>query len=88
MFTGHQVIRTPTDILDPYFVSNNKIDSIYRSLATENNIPYIEMTQHFISLPDKTGYFYRFDGHPNARGYKEIGNFIGEQLLLMKYINH
>jgi len=30
LFTGHQVIRTPTDILDPYFVSNNKIDSIYR----------------------------------------------------------
>jgi hypothetical protein len=84
-FTGHQVIRTPADILDPYFVANNKIDSIYRSLASGNNIAYIEMTQQFISLPDKTGYFYRFDGHPNAHGYKEIGRLVGVELLKMKW---
>jgi lysophospholipase L1-like esterase len=85
LFTGHQVIRTPADILDPYFVANNKIDSIYRSLASSNNIPYFELTQQFISLPDKTGYFYRFDGHPNAHGYKEIARLVGENLLKMNW---
>jgi len=86
-FTGHLVTRTPSDTLDHYFVANDKIDSIYHSLASSNNIPYIEMTRHFISLPDKTAYFYRFDGHPNARGYKEIANYIGIELLDSLQIN-
>jgi hypothetical protein len=80
-FTGHQTVTTPLDILNPYFVSNNKIDSIYHSLAAKNNISYIEMTSHFINLPDKTSYFFKFDLHPTALGYKEIACYIGEQLL-------
>jgi lysophospholipase L1-like esterase len=83
MFTGHQVIRTPSDIMDPYLEKNNKIDSIYQSLANLNNIPYLQLTEHFIALPNKTNYFYRFDGHPNANGYKEIAHYVGEHVLPM-----
>ena len=83
MFTGHQVIRTPSDILDPYFEKNNKIDSIYQALCSHNNISYLQLTEHFIALPDKTAYFYRFDGHPNAKGYREIAEYVGEHILNM-----
>ncbi|HKP32378.1 MAG TPA: SGNH/GDSL hydrolase family protein [Chitinophagaceae bacterium] len=79
-FTGHEVIRTAGDIMDPYFRDNNKIDSIYRAAAEKNSVPYIELTNHFLGL-NKTEYFYRFDGHPNAKGYKEIADYIGEQLV-------
>ena len=80
MFTGHRVIRTPSDILDPYFEKNNKIDSIYRALTTHNQVSYLQLTEHFISLPDKTAYFYRFDGHPNPKGYREIAEYVGEYI--------
>jgi len=83
MFTGHQVIRTPSDIFDPYFEKNNKIDSIYQALCSQNKISYLQLTEHFIALPDKTAYFYRFDGHPNAKGYKEIADYIGVNIMPM-----
>lgn len=80
-FTGHQVVRTPSDVLNPYFEKNNKIDSIYAAAAADHGLPYIQMTEHFISLEDKTKYFYRYDGHPTATGYEEIANYIGRALL-------
>ena len=80
-FTGHEVIRTPSDVLNTYFKNNNNIDSIYQSVANANNLPYIELTDHFIGLQDKSDYLFRYDGHPNENGYAEIGNYIGEQLI-------
>ncbi len=51
----------PSDILNNYFEENNKIDSMYRSVASLNGVPYIELTKHFISLSDKENYFFLFD---------------------------
>jgi lysophospholipase L1-like esterase len=87
-FTGHKVIRTANDILNPYFEKNNKIDSIYNSIATSNNLPYIQLTEHFLSLESKTKYFFLYDGHPNENGYVEMANYIGEQLIGKKLINY
>lgn len=83
-FTGHKVIRTAGDILNPYFEKNNKIDSIYNSIATSNDLPYIQLTEYFLSLESKTKYFFLYDGHPNENGYVEIANYIGEQLIEKK----
>jgi lysophospholipase L1-like esterase len=85
-FTGHEVIRTPSDVLNTYFKNNNNIDSIYQSVANANNLPYIELTDHFIGLQDKSDYLFKYDGHPNEKGYAEIGNYIGKQLIENKYI--
>ncbi len=80
-FTGHEVIRTPSDVLNPYFEKNNNIDPIYRSVANANDLPYIELTDHFIGLRNKSEYLFKYDGHPNENGYKEIANYIGKQLI-------
>lgn len=80
-FTGHNVIRTPSDILNSYYETHNKIDPIYRSVANTNNLPYIEITKHFIGLQNKSDYYFRYDGHPTEKGYEEIANYIGEQLI-------
>lgn len=80
-FIGHSVVRCPSDVLNPYFEANNKIDSIYASVAGRVQVPYMELTGHFKQLSDKGNYFFRFDGHPNERGYAEIANFVGNQLL-------
>ena len=80
-FTGHTVIRTPTDFLNSYFEKNNNIDAIYRSIANANNLPYIELTKHFIGLKNKSAYFFRYDGHPNEKGYEEIARYVGKQLI-------
>lgn len=80
-FTGHVVIRTPNDILNPYFENNNNIDTIYRSIANANNLPYIEMTDHFIGLQNKSEYLFKYDGHPNEKGYEEIAKYVGQQLI-------
>lgn len=85
-FTGHIVIRNPSDILNSYFEANNNIDSIYRSIANANNLPYIEMTKHFIDLQNKTDYYYKYDGHPNKNGYEEIAKYIGKQLIKNNYL--
>ncbi len=80
-FTGHIVIRTPSDVLNSYFETNNRVDSIYRSIADANKLPYIELTDHFIGLQSKFEYFFRYDGHPNEKGYEEIAKYIGKQLI-------
>ena len=80
-FTGHTVIRTPSDVLNSYFETNNNIDPIYRSIADANKLPYIELTDHFIGLQNKSEYFFRYDGHPNEKGYEEIAKHIGKQLV-------
>lgn len=85
-FTGHIVIRTPSDILNKYYESNNNIDPIYRSIAHKNNLPYIELTDHFIGLQNKSEYLFKYDGHPNENGYEEIANYIGKQLIENKYL--
>ncbi len=74
-------IRTPSDILNSYFEKNNNIDSIYRSIANTNNLPYIELTNHFIGLQNKSEYLFKYDGHPNEKGYEEIAKYIGRQLI-------
>jgi len=79
--TGHIVIRTPSDVLSSYFETNNNIDPIYRSIADANSLPYIELTKHFIGLQNKSEYFFRYDGHPNEKGYEEIAKYIGKQLI-------
>ncbi|MDW3194058.1 MAG: hypothetical protein R8G66_16915 [Cytophagales bacterium] len=80
-FTGHLTERTPNDVLSKYFLENNHVDSIYRSVAAQHEISYMELTDHFLALEEKNKYFYRFDGHPTASGYHEIAQFIGLQLL-------
>lgn len=80
-YNGHQVIRTPSDVLNPFLEQNNRIDSIYRSIAENNGLPYIEMTQHFRSLADKEAYHFIYDGHPNEKGYAEIAQFVGQKLM-------
>ncbi|NHZ85973.1 MAG: hypothetical protein GWP19_08840, partial [Planctomycetia bacterium] len=85
-FTGHTVIRTPSDILNSYFKTNNNIDSIYRSIANTNNIPYIELTNHFIGLQNKSEYLFKYDGHPNKKGYEEIAKYIGKRLIEKNYL--
>ena len=81
-FTGHKVIRTPTDeLMNQYLENNNKIDSIYNSVALVNKLPYIELTGYFKSLENKSQYFFLYDGHPTEKGYQEIANYIGKQLI-------
>jgi lysophospholipase L1-like esterase len=80
-FTGHIVVRTPSDVLNSYFTANNNIDPIYRSIANANEMPYMELTKHFIGLQNKSEYFFRYDGHPNEKGYEEIAKYIGRQLI-------
>jgi hypothetical protein len=80
-FTGHIVVRTPSDVLISYFVANNNIDPIYRSIANANDMPYMELTKYFIGLQNKAEYFFRYDGHPNEKGYEEIAEYIGKQLI-------
>ena len=86
IFVNHKVIRTPNDVLDPYFAANNKIDSMYHSVASKNNMPYIELTQHFLGL-DKEGYFFLFDGHPTPKGYGAIARYVGDQLIAQGLLN-
>lgn len=86
-FTGHKVNRTPSDVLNNYFMTNNKIDSIYQNIASNNQINYLQLTQHFKDLLDKEKYFFKFDGHPNENGYREIAVTIGEYIINYKLIN-
>jgi len=79
--TGHLVIRTPNDVLNSYFETNNNIDAIYNSIADTYDLPYIELTKHFISLQNKSEYFFKYDGHPNEKGYEEMALYIGKQLI-------
>ena len=80
-FTGHKVIRMANDSISLYFENNNRIDSIYSSIASLNKLAYIEMTKHFLSLEKKSNYFFKFDVHPNEKGYNEMDEYIGKELI-------
>ncbi|MDP4262543.1 MAG: SGNH/GDSL hydrolase family protein [Bacteroidota bacterium] len=80
-FTGHQVIIGADDILNSYYENNNKIDSMYRSVALKNATPYIELTREFRKLEDKSAYFFRYDAHPTEKGYEKIADLIGQYLV-------
>ncbi len=83
IYVGHRVVRNFTDSLDARIEQNNKVDSIYRAVAEGNGLPYVQLTEGFRALPDKSAYFYRFDGHPNAKGHDEMAHQVGQQLLKM-----
>jgi hypothetical protein len=81
-YTGHHVSGSMLDnVISQYVYAHNQVDSMYRQVAQQNNLDYIELTQHFKNLEDKTGYFYVLDGHPNKKGYAEIARFIGDTLI-------
>ena len=42
---------------------------------------YIELTEHFVGLQNKSEYFFKYDGHPNKKGYEEIAEYIGKHLI-------
>lgn len=86
-FIGHKVERTPSDVLNEYFMKNNHIDSIYSAIAKSNQISYFELTQHFINLTEKEKYFFKYDGHPNEHGYHEIAVEIGKYLIENQYVH-
>lgn len=80
-FTGHYYKSSPLDIIiNKYLIENNRIDSIYGSIAASNDILYLQMTDTFRNLPDKKSYFYAYDTHPTARGYAVIAKKIYEYL--------
>jgi lysophospholipase L1-like esterase len=85
-FTGHAVERMPSDILNDYFMENNSIDSIYSSIARINQIPYLQLTQHFKDLVEKDKYFFSYDGHPNKEGYQQIATEIAKHLIETQYV--
>ena len=76
-FTGHKVLRTNRKS----FIKRNNIDSLYKRIAKENSLGYIELTKEFEKLENKEIYFYEFDGHPTKIGYKKIAEEIGENLI-------
>ncbi len=85
-FTGHRVVRMPTDVLNVYLMENNRIDSMYRKLAADNGMDYIELTGHFLRLTPKDSFFFKYDGHPNLRGYEEIAGYVSEELIRKGYL--
>ncbi len=85
-FTGHKVERMPSDVLNDYFMENNRIDTIYSAIADHNQIPYFQLTRHFKDLPEKDKYFFKYDGHPNERGYHEIAAQTGRYLIENHYL--
>ncbi|MBX2945148.1 MAG: SGNH/GDSL hydrolase family protein [Cyclobacteriaceae bacterium] len=85
-FTGHKVERMPSDVLNEYFKENNRIDSIYSSIAFAHQLPYVELTEHFKKLKEKNAYFFKYDGHPNERGYHEIATETGRYLVENHYL--
>jgi hypothetical protein len=76
----------PTDVLNVYLMENNRIDSMYRKLAADNGMDYIELTGHFLRLTPKDSFFFKYDGHPNLRGYEEIAGYVSEELIRKGYL--
>ncbi len=77
-FAGHKQPALPGDELDGWYASNNQVDPLYRWVADVNQVPYLELTK----LMNDTGdYFFRYDGHPNERGYEKIASLAGQYLL-------
>ncbi|MFH1121751.1 MAG: hypothetical protein V1775_18165 [Bacteroidota bacterium] len=86
VFTGHRVTGIFGDLLNHHLYNENHVDSIYASIAGKAGIPYVELTRRFKVLEDKSSYFYRYDGHPTAKGYHEIAAGVGEFLVSKKLI--
>lgn len=85
-FTGHIVVRNPSDVLNDFFLKNNNIDLVYRNIAESNEIAYFELTDHFKNLPNKIDYHFKYDGHTNEKGNTEIANYLFDQLILGNHI--
>lgn len=79
-FTGHKVVRMPTDVAVGFLRDNNRIDSVYRGLALGSGMEYIELTRHFLGLEPKDSFFFKYDGHPTAKGHQEIALFLSREL--------
>lgn len=76
-FIGHKVVRSAlVNNLNDYLSINNRIDPIHKSIADYVNIPYLQLTERFEQLEDKNAYFFKYDGHPNQRGYEEMAKGI------------
>lgn len=81
-FIGHIVIRSALiNNLNDYLSNNNNIDFVHKSIADYVNIPYLQLTERFEQLEDKNAYFFKYDGHPNQRGYEEMAKGIYEFLI-------
>lgn len=80
-FVGHEVTRNSTDPLNSYFRNNNHIDSMYSAVAQENKIPFLSLTTPFDTLSNKSGYFFKYDGHPTKSGQEIIAHHVGEFVL-------
>lgn len=81
IFTGHKQPAMPDDSLDGWFQKNNKVDSLYRNIAFENNVRYFELTNEFRTTADTVDYFFRYDRHPNEKGYEKIAGLTGRYLI-------
>lgn len=77
VFVGHQMVR-PSMYQEGQPVLS---DSIYNALATQNGLLYADVATHFRALPNKSKYFFRYDGHPNIVGYQEIGDYMAATAL-------
>jgi hypothetical protein len=81
-FVGHEVSRYPLiELTEQYLLEHNHVDSMYASVARRAGIGYLQLTDHFRQLPDKTAYFYRYDAHPTEKGHQEMANCIGNYLI-------
>lgn len=88
-FIGHKVIRSSlVNNLNYYLTNNNNIDSIHKSIADELNITYYQLTERFKQLEDKTAYFFKYDGHPNQKGYDEMAKGICDFLINEYHFSH
>jgi hypothetical protein len=88
LFTGHKVLRTPNDdLFKDFFEENNRVDSIYQSIAIQSKLSCIKLTAHFIALFPKDNYYYKFDGQPNENECAEIAEYMETELLKQKIIN-
>jgi len=86
-FTGHNVeCFSFVNVINDYVEHNNHIDSIYASVAKDQNLPYFELTDAFRALPEKTDYFYRYDSHPTQKGCNEIAKGICRFLIDSNYV--
>ena len=81
IFAGHKQPAMPDDSLDGWFLKNNRSDSLYRNIAFTNHVPYVEFTNEFRATEDTVAYFFRYDRHPNERGYEKIAGLTGRYLM-------
>jgi lysophospholipase L1-like esterase len=81
LFTGHTTLLPPSNTLQDYLLQNNRIDSMYKEVASASKVSYLELTQEFKQLNPKDAYFYKYDGHPTPKGYEVMAKSISEFLM-------